>query len=171
MCTSKALLFTHKPSQCPKGPVLPAHRGFYLQRWYFPFALHTALNTPCFERFQTKNSRFFLSSIPAFRRRDHFVCITTVTPASYPSLPPPPPLHLLLLLPFSSPIPPPPPPPILLLLLLLLPQVSCDRPGSDGELPHENGHGGDCKDAGETVGKQSRMEEGFRVEEGTLSNL
>uniref|UniRef100_A0A8C5FFM4 Actin filament associated protein 1 n=1 Tax=Gadus morhua TaxID=8049 RepID=A0A8C5FFM4_GADMO len=26
--------------------------------------------------------------------------------------------------------------------------VSCDRPGSDGELPHENGHGGDCKDAG-----------------------
>uniref|UniRef100_A0A8C5CMD3 Actin filament-associated protein 1 n=1 Tax=Gadus morhua TaxID=8049 RepID=A0A8C5CMD3_GADMO len=29
-----------------------------------------------------------------------------------------------------------------------LEKVSCDRPGSDGELPHENGHGGDCKDAG-----------------------
>ncbi|CAL8326667.1 unnamed protein product [Lota lota] len=29
-----------------------------------------------------------------------------------------------------------------------LEKVSCDRPGSDGELPHENGHGGDCKDQG-----------------------
>ncbi|CAL8241517.1 unnamed protein product [Merluccius merluccius] len=29
-----------------------------------------------------------------------------------------------------------------------LEKVSCDRPNSDGELPQENGHAGDCKDQG-----------------------
>ncbi|XP_046871071.1 actin filament-associated protein 1 isoform X1 [Hypomesus transpacificus] len=36
-------------------------------------------------------------------------------------------------------------------------KVSCDRPSSDGEQPHENGHNGDCKDNGK--GKKSSKAE------------
>lgn len=32
-------------------------------------------------------------------------------------------------------------------------KASCDRPSSDGELTHENGHG-DCKDQGESPQEQ-----------------
>ncbi|XP_046871072.1 actin filament-associated protein 1 isoform X2 [Hypomesus transpacificus] len=38
-----------------------------------------------------------------------------------------------------------------------LEKVSCDRPSSDGEQPHENGHNGDCKDNGK--GKKSSKAE------------
>lgn len=45
-------------------------------------------------------------------------------------------------------------------------KVSCDRPSSDGELPHENGHNGDCKDQGKGKKNSKSEQKGGTVGKG-----